>query len=67
MLPMLRQVMQLRLAELLLRLHLPVPQQAGRLLRFWLLILLLLRRLLPRRRLRLPCSPLAAVSASRIG
>ena len=67
MLPMLRQVMQLRLAELLLRLRLPVPQQAGRLLRFWLLILLPLRRLLPRRRLRLPCLPLAAASASRIG
>lgn len=63
MLPMLRQVMQLRLAEL----RLPVPQQAGRLLRFWLLILLPLRRLLRRCRLRLPCSPLAAVSAFRIG
>ena len=67
MLPMLRQVMQLRLAELRLRLRLPVPQQAGRLLRFWLLIPLPLRRLLPRRRLRLPCLPLAAASASRIG
>ena len=67
MLPILRQVMQLRLAELLRRLRLPVPQQAGRLLRFWLLILLPLRLLLPRRRLRQPCSLLAAVSASRIG
>lgn len=64
MLPMLRQVMQLRLAE---RVRLPVPQQAGRLLRFSLLIPLPLRLLLPRRRLRLPCSPLAAVSAFRIG
>ena len=67
MLPMLWQVMQLRLAELLLRLRLPVPQQADKLLRFSHLIPLPLRRLLPRRRLRLPYSPLAAASASRIG
>lgn len=51
----------------LLRVRLPVLQQAGRLLRFSLLIPLLLRRLLPRRLLRLPCSLPDAVSASRIG
>lgn len=49
------------------RLRLPVPQQADKLLRFSHLIPLPLRLLTPRRRLRLPCSPLAAVSASRIG
>lgn len=51
-------------AELL---RVPVPQLAGRLLRFSLLIPLPLRRLLPRRRLRLPCSLPDAASASRIG
>lgn len=71
--PMLQRVLQ-RVLHLLAVLPqpaeqvlLPVPQQAGRLLRFWLLIPLPLRRLLPRRRLRLPCLPLAAASASRIG
>lgn len=74
---MLRQAMR-RLAVLLrlpvfpqqaelLGVLLPVPQQAGRLLRFSLLIPLPPRRLLPRRRLPLPCSLLNAASAFRIG
>lgn len=55
-----------QLAELL-GVLLPLPQQAGRLLRYSLLTPLPLRRPLPRLRLPLPCSLLNAASASRIG